>query len=385
MIDAKQLALIGADDGENNLVGEQQHIEMQYIQEEHRRRAGSLHHLDALDTRYIATTAESPLPVDTAIVGDRSTGTIVGANMSNLTKVVEQECAVAQGCGALLEMVQPKEKELGGFSVRRCLPSREQQMVGPWIFFDHMGPADFPAGQGIDVRPHPHIGIATVTYLFEGEILHRDSLGSEQLIRPGDINLMVAGRGIVHSERERPEVREADHRQHGLQLWLALPEALEEMEPAFHHYPSDDIPTVNVDGVPIRVIMGAAYGVTSPVKTFATTLYAEAHLKPGQTITLPDADERGVYVASGRLRARDTEIPEYTLAIFDDTPGVVLEAIEESRIAIIGGEPFGKRCIVWNFVSSRAERIDQAVKDWKEGEFAKVPGDETEFIPFPDK
>ncbi|WP_193164201.1 pirin family protein [Microbulbifer hainanensis] len=305
--------------------------------------------------------------------------------MSNLTKTAEQECDVIEGCGAIKVIIEPKQKELGGFSVRRALPSREQQMVGPWIFFDHMGPADFPAGQGIDVRPHPHIGIATVTYLFEGEILHRDSLGSDQPIRPGDINLMVAGRGIVHSERERPEWRAADHRLHGLQLWLALPQALEEIEPAFHHYPSAELPALEVDGVPIRVIMGSAYGVTSPVKTFATTLYVEAHLQPGQTITLPDADERAVYVASGRLKARETEIPEYALAVFDKVPGVVLEAAEESRIAIIGGEPFSKHCIVWNFVSSRAERIDQAVEDWKAGRFPKVPGDEKEFIPFPDK
>lgn len=305
--------------------------------------------------------------------------------MSNLTKVVEQECEVVQGCGALVEIVQPKERELGGFSVRRSLPSREQQMVGPWIFFDHMGPADFPAGEGIDVRPHPHIGIATVTYLFEGEILHRDSLGSVQPIRPGDINLMVAGRGIVHSERERPEVRAAGHRQHGLQLWLALPEELEEMEPEFHHYPSAQIPALVVEGVPIRVIMGTAYGVTSPVKTFAETLYAEAHLQAGQAITLPDAPERAVYVASGRLAARDTEIPEYSLAVFTSEPGIVLEAAEECRIAIIGGEPFGKRCIVWNFVSSRPERIDEAVRQWKDGGFPKVPGDEVEYIPFPDK
>lgn len=303
--------------------------------------------------------------------------------MSNLSKEVEQECEVIEGCGAIEVIVQPKEKELGGFSVRRCLPSRERQMVGPWIFFDHMGPADFPAGQGIDVRPHPHIGIATVTYLFEGEILHRDSLRRVQPIRPGDINLMVAGRGIVHSERERPDIRAIDHSLHGLQLWLALPESLEEMEPEFHHYPSTEIPAVTVDDVPIRVIMGSAYGVTSPVLTFAETLYAESHLQPGQTITLPDAAERAVYVASGNLDARDTDLPEYSLAVFSSEPGVELEATDESRIAIIGGAPFGKRCIVWNFVSSRAERIDQAVQQWKVGGFPNIPGDEVEFIPFP--
>ncbi|WP_346840024.1 pirin family protein [Microbulbifer sp. SAOS-129_SWC] len=303
--------------------------------------------------------------------------------MSNLSNETELPCDFVDGCGALKLLVEPQEKALGGFSVRRALPSREQHRIGPWVFFDHMGPAEFPAGQGIDVRPHPHIGIATVTYLFEGEILHRDSLGSEQAIRPGDINLMVAGRGIVHSERERPEVRSVDHRAHGLQLWLALPVADEEMEPEFHHYPAAEIPALELDGVPLRVMMGSAYGHTSPVKTFADTLYVEAQLAPGQTIELPQAEELGVYVASGRLQALDTEIPPYTLAVFSPEPGIVLEAREQSRIAIIGGEKIEPRCIVWNFVSSRAERIDLAVREWKSGAFPKVPGDEEEFIPFP--
>ncbi|UHQ55715.1 pirin family protein [Microbulbifer sp. YPW16] len=305
--------------------------------------------------------------------------------MSNLTRTAEQECDFVVGCGAIAEIIEPKSRELGGFSVRRALPSREQQMVGPWIFFDHMGPADFAAGQGINVRPHPHIGICTVTYLFEGEILHRDSLGSLQPIRPGDINLMVAGSGIVHSERERDEVRSLSHRLHGLQLWLALPKGQEEIAPEFHHYPSQKIPAITVDDVPVRVIMGSAYGVESPVKTYAETLYVEAHLQAGQRITLPDVEERAVYVAAGKLNARDMEIPEFSMAVFRQESGVELVAAEESRIAIIGGEPFDRRHIVWNFVSSRAERIDQAVNDWKQGNFARVPGDEEEYIPFPDK
>lgn len=305
--------------------------------------------------------------------------------MSNLTRTAEQECDFVQGCGAIKELIEPRSKELGGFSVRRALPSREQQMVGPWIFFDHMGPADFPAGQGINVRPHPHIGICTVTYLFEGEILHRDSLGSLQPIRPGDVNLMVTGRGIVHSERERDEVRSLPHRLHGLQLWLALPKDDEEIDPAFYHYPSTTIPALDLNGVRVRVIMGSAYGAMSPVKTFAETLYVEAHLKPGQRITLPLAEERAVYVAAGSLKARDMQIPEFAMAVFRDEDGVELEALEESRIAIVGGEKFDRRHIVWNFVSSRPERIEQATQDWKEGRFAKVPGDEQEFIPFPDK
>ena len=213
--------------------------------------------------------------------------------MSNLTADLQQQCD-ARPCDGLELLIQPRDKDLGGFSVRRVLPTRERTMVGPWIFFDHMGPAEFPAGTGINVRPHPHINIATVTYLFEGEILHRDSLGSLQGIGPGDINLMVAGRGIVHSERERPEVTAQAHQLHGLQLWLALPEEDEEVKPAFHHYPAADIPALEVDGVPLRVMMGSAYGVTSPVRVFAETLYVEAHLQPGQSIVLPGAAERAV-------------------------------------------------------------------------------------------
>ena len=264
------------------------------------------------------------------------------------------------------------------------MPTAKRKQVGPWVFFDHMGPVQFSAGQGINVRPHPHINLATVTYLFEGEILHRDSVGSVQLIQPGDINLMVAGSGIVHSERERPELTAVDHRLHGLQLWLALPEADEEVYPAFYHYPSAEIPAVSVEGVLVRVMMGSAYGVTSPVKTFAETLYAEAHLQAGQTLQLPDTQERAVYVASGSLKARDTIIPDYAMAVFAAGPGIVLEAITDTRIAIIGGASMRPRFIDWNFVSSRKDRIERAKTDWKEGRFPTIPGDDLEFIPLPE-
>lgn len=303
--------------------------------------------------------------------------------MSNINPELEQECAAAPGCDAIAMVLQPRSKDLGGFAVRRLLPTVQKRTVGPWIFFDHMGPADFPAGEGINVRPHPHVNLATVTYLFEGEILHRDSLGSLQAIRPGDINLMVAGRGIVHSERERPEHTASPHRLHGLQLWLALPEADEEIEPAFHHTPGADIPALEIDGVPVRVMMGTAWGVSSPVRTFADTLYIEAHLQPGQRLQLPPAAERAVYVAQGALRARDVAIPEHALAILTDAPDVVVEATAEARIALIGGAPVGHRFIDWNFVSSRKERIEEAKRDWREGRFPKVPGDEVEFIPLP--
>lgn len=304
--------------------------------------------------------------------------------MSNTLETAEQPCAATPApCAAIETVLQPRERDLGGFSVRRVLPTAQRRMVGPWIFFDHMGPARFPAGEGINVRPHPHIGIATVTYLFEGEILHRDSLGSLQAIRPGDLNLMVAGRGIVHSERERPEISAEEHIQHGLQLWLALPEADEETEPAFHHYPEQTIPTVTVDGVPVRVMMGSAYGAQSPVRVFSETLYLEARLQPGQTLTLPDGDERAVYVVSGELRAQDTEMPTHSMTIFSGEPGIAVTATTASTIALVGGAPIGERHIEWNFVSSRRERIEQAERDWQDGRFPKVPGDEHEFIPLP--
>jgi redox-sensitive bicupin YhaK (pirin superfamily) len=303
--------------------------------------------------------------------------------MSTEQKVNELECAVNTGVDAIDIIIQPRDKDLGGFSVRRCLPTRERKMVGPWIFFDHMGPANFAAGDGINVRPHPHINLATVTYLFDGEILHRDSLGSYQTIVPGDINLMVAGSGITHSERERAEVNAVAHTLHGLQLWLVLPQAEEEIAPAFYHYPSASIPALSIDGVALRVLMGSAYGQTSPVKTFAQTLYIEAHLKAGQTLTLPDCAERAVYVASGAVKLQHNVVPEHAMAILTAASGVRIQAIEDSRIALIGGEPMGKRFIEWNFVSSRKQRIEQAKQDWQAGRFAKVIGDEEEFIPYP--
>lgn len=304
--------------------------------------------------------------------------------MSIETNRGEPDGECSAGCDAVELIIQSRDKDLGGFSVRRVLPTAKRKMVGPWIFFDHMGPASFSAGQGINVRPHPHINLATVTYLFEGEILHRDSVGSVQLIRPGDINLMVAGRGIVHSEREQPEVKATAHKLHGLQLWLALPEADEERNPAFYHYPAKDIPSVTVDGVLVRVMMGTAYGVTSPVKTFAQTLYVEAHLQAGQTLVLPQAQERAVYVAQGSLAAQGTNIAEHAMAVFSAEAGIALTALAESRIAIIGGEAMTARFIDWNFVSSRKDRIVQARSDWKEQRFPSIPGDDLEFIPLPE-
>lgn len=305
--------------------------------------------------------------------------------MSNQMKTTEAECKTANKLNSAIEMlISPKEKDLGEFTVRRTLPSVGRKMVGPWIFFDHMGPATFPAGAGVNVRPHPHINLATVTYLFEGEILHRDSVGNYATITPGDINLMVAGKGIVHSERERPEVKNVEHQLHGLQLWLALPEKDEEIEAAFYHYPSASIPAMTLNGVSLRVLMGSAYGLTSPVLTYASTLYVEAHLQNGQTLDLPDCEERAVYVAKGELKINGVLIPEFSMVVLTPTHSVQIEATQESRIALIGGEKMSKRYIEWNFISSRKERIEQAKQDWLAGRFPKVVGDEEEFIPLPE-
>ena len=280
-------------------------------------------------------------------------------------------------------IIEPRKKDLGGFSVRRILPLAAQRMIGPWIFFDHMGPAEFEAGQGINVRPHPHINLATVTYLFEGEIWHRDSLGSSEPIVPGDINLMVAGKGIVHSEREREEIHQQDHRLDGLQLWLALPEADEQIEPAFYHHDSADIPATVINGVPVRVMMGSAYGLTSPVKTFAETLYIEAALNKGQSLQLPSTQERGLYVAKGQIEINQQPLYSYHMAVLSSAELTIKATVDNTRIALIGGETLGQRFIDWNFVSSRKERIEKAKDDWRNGRFAKVPGDEEEFIPLP--
>jgi redox-sensitive bicupin YhaK (pirin superfamily) len=304
--------------------------------------------------------------------------------MSNIDNKTHGDCSIGEACNTIELVIEPKTKDLGGFSVKRLLPVAQKRSIGPWIFFDHMGPAVFAPGEGIDVRPHPHINLATVTYLFEGEILHRDSVGSLQSIKPGDINLMVAGTGIVHSERTPEHLKDTGQKVHALQLWLALPKKDEEVEPAFYHYPSTSIPTVVVDDVPIRVMIGSVYGVVSPVKTFARTFYAEAHLQAGQFITIPNDEERGLYIAQGSLTTGSLTLKEHSMAVFKKRTGIVLTALEESRVAIIGGETLSERYIDWNFVSSSKERIEQAKEDWKNHRFPKVIGDENEFIPLPE-
>jgi len=304
--------------------------------------------------------------------------------MSSVDNQIDHPGEMKNTNGVIEKIIQPQSKDLGGFFVRRAIPSVHQKKLGPWVFIDHFGPHTFPAGEGLDVRPHPHIGLATVTYLFEGEILHRDSLGNTLSVLPGEINLMVAGRGIVHSERKNPATSNKPLTLHGLQMWLALPEHLEETEPAFYHYSKDDIPSVDVNGVNVRLLIGSAYGVISPVQQFFDTLYFEAHLKKGQRLQLPYAEERGVYVLSGALRINDSILPDKTLAILNQDKEIIVEATEDTCLALIGGEKIGQRFIDWNFVSSKKERIEQAKRDWKANRFDKVIGDEIEFIPLPE-
>ncbi|MEM8984037.1 MAG: pirin family protein [Pseudomonadota bacterium] len=285
--------------------------------------------------------------------------------------------------GGISLVIEPKEKDLGGFSVRRVLPSPRRRMVGPFIFFDHMGPATFEPGDGIQVRPHPHIGLATVTYLFEGEIMHRDSLGYEQAIRPGAVNLMHAGRGIVHSERAGADLNERS-RLHGIQSWMALPEALAESEPAFTHIPASDLPSLVNGGTSITLITGSAFGMRSPVPVSAETLYADCRLNAGAELALPiDIDEMAVYVVSGDIDIEASHFGAGTMVVASDEQALVVRAVTDSHLMVIGGETLGKRHIWWNFVASSRERIEQAKVDWRNGNFASVPG-ETEWIPLPE-
>jgi redox-sensitive bicupin YhaK (pirin superfamily) len=276
-------------------------------------------------------------------------------------------------------------RDIGGFSVRRALPSMQRRLVGPFIFWDHMGPAHLAPGHGLDVRPHPHINLATVTYLFEGEIVHRDSLGSDQPIRPGDVNWMTAGRGIVHSERTGAELRKSGSSTHGIQSWVALPTELEETEPAFQHVAGKELPELAVPGARLRVIAGTAFGVASPVRVLSPTFYVEAVLDAGAVLALPDEyAERAAYVVEGAIECDGRRVETATMAIADGAGPAAFRALEPARVMLLGGAPLGVRHIWWNFVSSSAERIERAKREWKDGAVPKVPGDDVEFIPLPD-
>ena len=298
---------------------------------------------------------------------------------------VEPLCTGAGSASAIANVIDARPRELGGIAVRRVLPTAARRMVGPFTFLDEMRQPSFAAGEGIDVPPHPHIGLATVTYLFEGEIVHRDSLGTQQTIRPGDINWMTAGRGIVHSERTAVDQRQAGSGLHGLQIWVALPLAHEEAEPSFHHYPGARLPARDQGGVRLRVLAGSAFGLTSPVDTLSSLFYVDAVMSPGATLSLPNEhEERAVYVIDGAVDC-GTERPEPgRMLVFVPGASVTLRADAPARVVLLGGAPLdGPRHIYWNFVSSSKARIEQAKRDWKDGRFPKVPG-ETELVPLPE-
>jgi redox-sensitive bicupin YhaK (pirin superfamily) len=305
--------------------------------------------------------------------------------MSGTLPANEPECLNVDSSSIEL-LIDARPRDLGGFTVRRVLPSPRRRLVGPFIFLDQMGPVSLPAGAGFDVRPHPHIGLATVTYLFEGEFVHRDSLGSLQMIQPGAVNWMVAGRGIVHSERSSPEAKVQGWHGHGIQSWVALPLEHEEDAPSFQHHPAASIPRVEGDGVLLDVVAGSSFGVRSPVTVLLPTLYVHARLERSAKLTIePEHQERGVYVVEGAIVCDGRRIAPGTMAVLRPGQTVVAEAAEATRLMLVGGATVeGARHVHWNFVSSSKERIEQAKHDWKAGNFPKVPGDESEFIPLPE-
>jgi len=287
-----------------------------------------------------------------------------------------------------MELLKPHDKDLGGgFMVRRLLPAAAKRSVGPFVFFDHFGPATEHPGRVHDVRPHPHIGLATVTYLFEGAMMHRDSIGSAQEIRPGAINWMTAGRGIVHSERKPEQLLNSEYVNHGLQLWAALPKEFEEIEPSFEHTAADAIPELKEQGADIRVLIGEAFGVKSPVKTFAPTLYLDVALSAGARIELPVlAPEEALYVVEGSIELDGEAVPPFSMVLLPEDRASTLRAVGDGpvRLVVIGGAALdGPRFMAWNFVSSSRERILQAGEDWQAQRIGQVPG-ETEFIPLPE-
>lgn len=303
--------------------------------------------------------------------------------VSNLTK---------RGPSSKIQMIiSSREKDLGGFTVRRILPYASHRMVGPFIFFDHMGPATFAPGEGMDVRPHPHINLATVTYLFEGKITHRDTLDSLQNIEPGAVNLMIAGRGIVHSERTPDIERKMGSKLNGIQVWIALPERDEEIEPSFSHYPKESLPEFNFLDGRVKLLLGSAFGYTSPAQVHSNLFYAEVAVDAGGRFALPAGErESAIYVIEGKVCADDREVNSTEMAIIASGEDLQIQVIEDTRFMILGGEPLGERFIYWNFVSSSNQRIEEAKSLWSLGpsaenpRFQPVPSDNDEFIPLPD-
>ncbi|PQA87528.1 pirin family protein [Hyphococcus luteus] len=292
---------------------------------------------------------------------------------------------------AISIVIEPRTRDLGGFTVGRVLPYAKRRTVGPFIFFDEMGPADFAPGTGIDVRPHPHIGLATVTYLFDGELRHRDSLGFDQVIRPGDVNWMIAGRGIVHSERTDDEPREKGQTMHGIQSWFALPEAHEETAPEFHHHPKETLPVIEREGLSMRLIAGSAFGETSPAKTFSPMFYLGVEAEKDAAIPLPDDyEERALYILAGAVEIDGETYERGRLIVFEPGAAPEITANEASKLMLLGGAYLGERHIWWNLVSSSETRIQKAKADWTasaaggfKGTVFTLPPDETEHIPLP--
>ena len=298
---------------------------------------------------------------------------------------VETDIAESAVPGGIEQVILPRTHDIGGFQVRRALPAQTRQMVGPFIFFDQMGPGEFLTGKGLDVRPHPHIGLSTVTYLFEGSIQHRDSLGSDQPIVPGDVNWMTAGRGIAHSERTDQALRGQPNRLFGIQSWVALPRAQEEVAPAFVHHAADTLPVIEDGGARLRLIAGAGWGLQAPV-TASDLFYADAMLAPGAALPLPDQhEERGAYVVEGEVEVAGDRFAAGRMLVFRAGDSLALRAGPlGARLLLLGGAVMdGPRYLFWNFVSSSSERIEQAKADWRAGRFGKVAGDEQEFIPLP--
>jgi redox-sensitive bicupin YhaK (pirin superfamily) len=291
------------------------------------------------------------------------------------------------GTGPVELVISGRVRDIGGFPVRRSIPTMQRRSLGPFIFLDQLGPVDNAPGQGMDVRPHPHIGLATITYLLSGEIIHRDSIGSEQRIRPGDVNWMIAGGGVVHSERTPPEVRARGSRTLGLQTWVALPRDREDMPPSFEHHPQHTLPLIERPGHTLRVIAGTAYGQAAPTSVLAPTLYVHAQLTAGAELIVDDEhDERAAYVVDGEVDCDGTTFRSATLIVFRSGARAVLHAHTDANVMLIGGAPLdGTRHIWWNFVASDKDRIEQAKADWRDDKFAHVVGDDDARIPLPER
>lgn len=282
------------------------------------------------------------------------------------------------------QQLMAKDRDIGDFAVRRALPLAECRSVGPFVFFDHFGPVVLRGEKAMDVRPHPHIGLSTISWLFEGEIRHQDSLGCDQLIRPGEVNWMTAGRGIVHSERSPESARHGNAPLYGIQSWVALPREKEEMEPAFHHYGKDEIPHIREPGFTLTLITGEAFGLVSPVKVESPTFYAELRMQSGHSLAFPvDIVERAIYIVEGSIRIAGNTYESGSMVVLQGGQEARFEAVVDCLCMLLGGEPLdAPRLIYWNFVSSRPERIEQAKDDWQQGRFPGIEGDE-EFIPLP--